>query len=410
MGYVSNFAAWGVGAMRAETGSISDRLNFLKLDEEALVALRTLKPLVEKHLPHALDAFYQHMAGFPEVSRFFADGSQLQRARQAQITHWINISSGRFGDDYLKSAHQIGRTHAHLGIKPSYYIGGYALVVDHLIGAILAETRPSRFLATRKKAEGTATALGVLMKAVMLDMDLAISAYIDNVEQLRLESEARSAAALKNHAAEVDRLLGDISGAVKETAGNAQQANELARGTREAADRGGKVVGKAVEAMSLIEGSSRRISDIIGVIDEIARQTNLLALNAAVEAARAGEAGQGFAVVASEVRSLAQRSSDAAKDIKDLISKSNSQVKDGVSLVNGAGAALNEIVESIKEVATVISAIATAGTEQAASLEEVASTLSQMDEVSHNQANERMPKRRREPCVVERPLRRVARG
>ena len=114
----------------------------------------------------------------------------------------------------------------------------------------------------------------------------------------------------------------EISATVKKNAENAQQANQLAAGTREVADRGGQVVAKAVDAMAKIEDSSRKISDIIGVIDEIARQTNLLALNAAVEAARAGEAGRGFAVVASEVRSLAQRSSQAAKDIKDLITNS----------------------------------------------------------------------------------------
>ena len=117
----------------------------------------------------------------------------------------------------------------------------------------------------------------------------------------------------------------------------AGQANTLATDTSTVAERGGAVVSNAVAAMARIEESSRKISDIIGVIDEIARQTNLLALNAAVEAARAGDAGRGFAVVASEVRSLAQRSSQAAKDIKDLITNSNSQVKDGVDLVNKAG-------------------------------------------------------------------------
>ena len=134
--------------------------------------------------------------------------------------------------------------------------------------------------------------------------------------------------------------------------------------------------------MARIEESSRKISDIIGVIDEIARQTNLLALNAAVEAARAGEAGRGFAVVASEVRSLAQRSSQAAKDIKDLITNSTGQVKEGVDLVNRAGTALNEIVESIKKVADIVSDIANASAEQATGIEQVNKALTQMDEVT----------------------------
>jgi methyl-accepting chemotaxis protein len=174
----------------------------------------------------------------------------------------------------------------------------------------------------------------------------------------------------------------EISATVKKTAENAQAANQFTAGTREVADRGGQVVAKAVEAMAKIEESSRKISDIIGVIDEIARQTNLLALNAAVEAARAGEAGRGFAVVASEVRSLAQRASQAAKDIKDLITNSNNQVKDGVDLVNRAGSALTEIVESIKKVAEIVADIANASGEQASGIEQVNKALNQMDEVT----------------------------
>ena len=134
--------------------------------------------------------------------------------------------------------------------------------------------------------------------------------------------------------------------------------------------------------MARIEESSRKISDIISVIDEIARQTNLLALNAAVEAARAGEAGRGFAVVASEVRSLAQRSSQAAKDIKDLITNSSVQVQEGVELVNRAGASLTEIVESIKQVAEIVSDIAAASAEQSTGIDQVNAALTQMDEVT----------------------------
>jgi len=181
---------------------------------------------------------------------------------------------------------------------------------------------------------------------------------------------------------ETSASMQQIASTVKNNAASAQQASTAAAATREVADRGGAVAAKAVHAMAKIEDSSRKIADIIGVIDEIARQTNLLALNAAVEAARAGEAGRGFAVVASEVRNLAQRSAQAAKDIKELITNSGSQVKDGVELVNQAGGALTEIVESIKSVSSIVSDIASASTEQAAALEQIHKVIAQMDEMT----------------------------
>jgi methyl-accepting chemotaxis protein len=181
---------------------------------------------------------------------------------------------------------------------------------------------------------------------------------------------------------ETSASMEEIAATVKNNAVNAQQANQSAASAREVASRGGQVVAKAVEAMGQIEGSSRKISDIIGVIDEIARQTNLLALNAAVEAARAGDAGRGFAVVATEVRSLAQRSSQAAKDIKDLITNSNNQVQGGVELVNRTGTALAEIVDSINQVAGIVADIASASNEQSTGIEQVNKALTQMDEVT----------------------------
>jgi methyl-accepting chemotaxis protein len=174
----------------------------------------------------------------------------------------------------------------------------------------------------------------------------------------------------------------EIAATVKKNAENAQAANQSTAKARQVANHGGEVVAKAVAAMAQISASSGKISDIIGVIDEIARQTNLLALNAAVEAARAGDAGRGFAVVASEVRTLAQRSSQAAKDIKDLITNSNGQVQAGVDLVNKAGEALGEIVESIKSVADLVSDIAGASLEQSSGVDEVNRALTQMDEVT----------------------------
>jgi methyl-accepting chemotaxis protein len=186
------------------------------------------------------------------------------------------------------------------------------------------------------------------------------------------------AASLEETAASME----EISATVRKNAENAQQASRSAATAREIGSRGGAVVAQAVEAMGRIDESSHRIAHIIGVIDEIARQTNLLALNAAVEAARAGDAGRGFAVVAAEVRNLSQRSSQAAKDITDLITSSNARVKDGVELVNRAGAALDEIVASIKSVFDIVADIATAGAEQAAGIEQVNKVLTQMDEVT----------------------------
>lgn len=168
---------------------------------------------------------------------------------------------------------------------------------------------------------------------------------------------------------ETAAAMQEIATTVKRNADNANEANQLAVGARDAANQGGTVVADAVKAMSDIERSSSKISEIITVIDEIAFQTNLLALNAAVEAARAGDAGRGFAVVASEVRNLAQRSSQAAKDIKDLINHSTDQVADGVSLVNRTGEALEEILGSIKSVADIVSEISAASREQATGIE-----------------------------------------
>jgi methyl-accepting chemotaxis protein len=254
-----------------------------------------------------------------------------------------------------------------------------ALAEGDLSRRIIAEYQGD-FARLKDNANRTAERIGVSIaeiKRAAREVTNAAGEISTSTTDLSQRTEEQ-AASLEETSASME----EISATVRKNAENAQQANQSAGGAREVADRGGAVVAQAVEAMARIEESSRKISDIIGVIDEIARQTNLLALNAAVEAARAGDAGRGFAVVASEVRSLAQRSSQAAKDIKDLITNSNSQVQEGVDLVNDAGKALAEIVESIKLVAGVVSDIANASAEQASGIEQVNKALGQMDEVT----------------------------
>ena len=192
----------------------------------------------------------------------------------------------------------------------------------------------------------------------------------------------QQAASLEETAASMEEL----TSTVRQNADHARQANQLAIGAADVASSGGQVVGEVVNTMGQIEESSRRIAEIISVIDGIAFQTNILALNAAVEAARAGEQGRGFAVVASEVRTLAQRSAAAAKEIKDLIDDSVGKVNQGSTLVRRAGSTMQEIVNSVQRVTGIMAEISAASQEQTAGIEQVNQTVMQMDEATQQNA------------------------
>jgi methyl-accepting chemotaxis protein len=245
-------------------------------------------------------------------------------------------------------------------------------------------THHGRFAELIASAESTAARLATIVtgiKSSAESIDVAAKEIASGNLDLSQRTEEQ-AASLEETAASMEEL----TATVKQNAENAKQANQLAATAGQAAQRGGAVVSDVVSTMQAIADASRRMDEIIGVIDGIAFQTNILALNAAVEAARAGEQGRGFAVVASEVRALAQRSAAAAKEIKGLISDSGEKVSSGNALVAKAGEAMGEITGAVRRVTDIMGEITAASAEQSAGIEQVGETVTQMDQTTQQNA------------------------
>ncbi|MBP2550540.1 methyl-accepting chemotaxis protein [Neorhizobium galegae] len=451
----------------AKTQQLKERLDFIGLDEAQRRTLTTLRPMIAASIGPALDAFYDKAKKHPHTASFFADPAHIAHAKGRQIKHWDSIASGEFNEHYVDAVGAVGRTHARLGLEPRWYIGGYALIIEGIIKAVIASELKGFFV--DKKAKAAEDKLCAVVKAALLDMDYAISVYLDVLADERARVEAEKAKATEEQQVALDALdtalrglagrdltaevhqalspefekikanynlsVSELDGAMSEirsaveqvraevsgissstddmakrteqqasaleqtaaaleeittiSTNSAQRTNEVQVIVKESAEetvRSGEVVQQAISAMGEIENSSRKMTQIIGVIDDIAFQTNLLALNAGVEAARAGEQGKGFAVVAQEVRELAQRSANAAREIKSLIDQSSNDVNRGVSLVNRTGEALVTIGDRVNAISEHIALIARSAKEQASGIDEINAAMRSMDQITQRNA------------------------
>jgi methyl-accepting chemotaxis protein len=376
---------------------ISERLAFFHIDETVRQEISEIWRLAEPKIPEILVRFYEHLHKIPQLSEMI--GSRQQYLVKRQSEHWGRLFSGRFDAEYLDGIRRIGRAHHMIGLEPRWYIGAYAFVQGDLLRHLAGKHRFQGMTLARKAA--------AMNKAVMLDMDFAISIYQEILieerqrrgqilsdaiaefsgaveDSLRVADAANDTltqtAAELNHATLEASTLADSVGVTAERTSSAMQAGaaateELATSVREIgtqAARSADVASTAVErarhtkdAVASLAEQARQIGDVVDLINQIAAQTNLLALNATIEAARAGEAGKGFAVVAQEVKTLAGQTAKATTDIGTRVSAIQEATRT-------SAVSIDEITRVIEEVSTIATAIASAVEEQTAVTSEIA--------------------------------------
>ncbi|NIX75018.1 globin-coupled sensor protein [Microvirga terricola] len=391
-----------------QDNSLADRLNFLSIDQGVCRELGAVWQAVSGSLPTVLRNFYEHVHRVPALSEMI--GAQQDRLISAQEKHWERLFSGRFDLDYVESIRRIGMIHSKIGLEPRWYIGGYAFVMNELVHVLSTKHRFSGASLARK--------IAAMNKAIMLDMDFAISVYQEAlieererrgqalssaiasfseavVTSLRISGEASGA--LSESAIQLDTATGSasslaskVAGAAEQTATNMQSGaaatEQLAASVREIGEQAGRsanVARQAFDSAQRTKGSvaglaeqAQQIGNVVDLIDQIASQTNLLALNATIEAAHAGEAGKGFAVVAQEVKALATQTARATTEIGSRITAIQTATQK-------SAVEIEEIARVIEEVSTIATAIAAAVEEQAAVTSEIARSVQQT--TSHTQ-------------------------
>lgn len=320
---------------------VRGRLAFMQLDEQKLQHVRRVKGVVERELPQALDKFYERLRGAPEVSRLFSDEGHIGRAKKAQIGHWAAISQGRFDSQYVANVRRIGGTHARIGLEPRWYVGGYALIIEHLVGAIVADMAPAKI------SRGLSETLGAFIKAVLLDIELAISVYVEVAENARKEAE------VKAQAREQELVANSVGQALSKLAQNDLQYRmdfDLPPAyARLQADYNG--------AAGHFERAIRAVSDAVEAMDaasnEIAAASDDLARRTEEQAASLEEATAAMKDMSDTVAKMA----DMMVATKDAISAARRDTENSTQVVGQAIAAMDQILGSSQQINQIVSVI-----------------------------------------------------
>ena len=376
-------------ARRSAGGSLAGRLRFAGLDETQSDFLRSYRSMLEPYVKAGLRDVMTRFQSMPDCSPSFESENQLDRLHDLQSSHWSVLTDARFDALYAERVKVLSDNASRMGLDPRWQIASHAVVLEHLVGGLVAEHAPRSILpGNRKKTRELAEAVKNVVRLVMVDTEIAVSLRFN---ELRVRHGRELAEQRDNDRSEAAKLLGtaltafaagdlqariggEVPEAYRDVAASFNTALETIGASLIAAQNS---IGEAeaIDAMSDIEQSAEQIGRIIGTIDEIAFQTNLLALNAGIEAARAGESGRGFAVVAQEVRALAQRSADAAREIKSLVGTTKTQVEGGVRMVNRTQDAIGGVVRQVSGINDMIAEVSRYTAEQAGELQSVAADI-----------------------------------
>ena len=359
--------------------NIRDRLEFNQIDNETGETLRQLQPLLAEHLPPVLDQFYVHLRKYPVMSNMFGGEAGMARAHSAQIGHWNYILAGSFGEDYVKSVKRVGFRHNMIGLEPKWYIGGYSFIAEHILDKII-EHRVTGMFAGKARHQLSREA-GAFMKALLLDIDLAVSTYLEAAQEDRKKTMENLSKTFEGDVQSiVTKLLDSSEIASSNVQTVAAATEELAASIREISSQVTHTATSARETAAIVEETSLqvahlneaagKISQIVDIIEHIAEQTNLLALNATIEAARAGDAGKGFAVVASEVKNLAGKTAEATKEIISQVNAIQAETRQTVT-------GINDIVNKISNVQERSASVAAAVEQQQAATSEISRSVHQ---------------------------------